>query len=276
MKCKIVSDSASNLLKVEGIEYESVPLKIIAGNKEYVDDIHLDLPKMIEEMEQSKEKSSTSCPNVNDWLGAFDGADCIFAVAITSSLSGSCSAALQAKELYEMEHPNAKVCVIDTLSAGPEMQLIIEKLRDYINQNLSFEEMKERIAGYMSKTHLLFSLRSLNNLVRNGRIGVATAAIAGVLGVRVIGTASEEGTLQPVQKCRGIHKTLEGILVEMKKMDFKGGKVRISHCMNESSALKLKDMILESFRGTDIEINECTALCWYYAERGGLLVGFEG
>ena len=51
MKCKIVSDSASNLLKVDGVEYESVPLKIISGNKEFVDDIHLDLPKMIEEME---------------------------------------------------------------------------------------------------------------------------------------------------------------------------------------------------------------------------------
>lgn len=275
MKYKIVSDSASNVLSLSQVDFSSVPLKIITTQAEYVDDAALDVAKMVEEVKQTKGKSGTSCPNIHDWLQAFGDADCVFAVTITSNLSGSCAAARQAKEEYEATHPGAKVFVIDSLSAGPEMRLIIEKLREWIGQQLPFEEIRDAVQEYMKHTHLLFSLESLTNLARNGRVNPAVAKIAGVLGIRVVGVASEVGTLQQLYKCRGEKKALETVFEEMKRRGFAGGKTCIAHCLNPEAAAVLKETILKTFPGSDVAIEQTTALCSFYAEQGGLMIGFE-
>ena len=276
MNYKIVSDSASNLFALDGVPFSAVPLKVITTQAEYVDDPSLDVEAMVNEIKETKGRSGTSCPNTHDWLRAFDGGSQVFAVTITSSLSGSYNAACQAAAEYEETNPGAKVCVVDTLSAGPEMALIVEKLRELIQSGLSFEAIREKIAAYKASTHLLFSLQSLTNLARNGRANPAVAKLAGVLGIRIVGKASDEGTLQPLHKCRGEKKALDTIAEEMEGMGFRGGKVRIAHCFNPDAAGQLKARILAKFPKSQILIEACTALCSFYAERGGLLVGFEG
>ncbi|MCD8019899.1 MAG: DegV family protein, partial [Clostridiales bacterium] len=222
--------SGGNLDEQQMIQdYVSVPLKIITKEKEYTDTKGLDVEAMVVEMQQYQGKSSTSCPNIADWLDAFEGADRIFVVSITSNLSGGYDAALQARKEYIKEHPQAKVAVLDTLSTGPEMQLIIEKLEEVIHQEKSFEVMEKEIRAYMNQTHLLFTLSSLKNLVNNGRVNPAVAAVAGLLGIRIVGKASDEGTLETLHKCRKEKQLYRIILDEIKKAVFSGGNVRISH-----------------------------------------------
>lgn len=274
MSCKIVADSSANMFCLEGVPFASVPLKIITSQAEYVDVPELNVEAMVNEVKETKGKSSTSCPNVHDYLQAFGEADQVYAVTITSNLSGSCAAAMQAKEQYEQAHPDRRVCVVDSLSAGPELRLIVEKLKELIQEGKPFQKIQEVIRAYQSHTHLLFSLQSLTNLARNGRVSPMVAKVAGVLGIRVVGAASQTGTLQPLHKCRGEKKALDTILTEMKERRFRGGKVRIAHCFNLESARQLKDIILTHFPGSDIQIEPCAALCSFYAERGGLMVGF--
>jgi fatty acid-binding protein DegV len=44
---------------------------------------------------------------------------------------------------------------------------------------------------------------------------------------------------------------------------------------NEKAAHALKQMILAEHPQADVQIHRCNGLCSYYAEKGGLLVGFE-
>lgn len=275
MNYKIVADSAANVFSLDEIAFANVPLKIICGDKEYIDTPELDLPGMISDLKTTKLKSSTSCPNVYDWMQSFEGADHIFAVCITGNLSGSYAAAEQAKDLYLQDHPEAKIHVINTLSAGPEMRLIVEKLQRLILKGLSFEYIVQAITVYTTHTHLTFCLQSLTNLARNGRVSPAVAKLASVLGIRLVGRASDHGTLEPFGKIRGEAKTLEAMLKEMIDRGFKGGRVRISHCYNPEAANTFKDLILAKFAGSDVQIEACGALCSFYAEQGGMLVGYE-
>lgn len=275
MNIRIVADSSSNIYSVEGIDYKSVPLKIISESREYVDTPELDVTAMVNDMVTSRERFSTSCPNAYDWGEAFKGGENIFAITITKHLSGSYSAAVNAAEDFKAQNPAANIYVIDSLSTGGEMQLIIEKLKELASEGLSFDEIKEKITAYQKKTHLIFALRSLSNLAKNGRVNPAVAKIAGVFGIRVTGMA-DEGQLKTLHKCKGKEKTLDMLRNDMLDMGFKGGKVKISHCQNEESAKGLKERILSLFPKSDIEILPCTALCSFYAELGGLLVGFEG
>ena len=275
MKYQIVADSSSNLFFAEDAPYTYVPMKLITQEKEYVDNPELDLEKTVTEIEKLTTPTGSSCPNSHEWLEAFGDADAAFAITITSNLSGAYSAARVAADTYLEQKPDAKVCVLDSLSTGPEMKLIVEKLRERIQTGELFEQIERNVREYMQHTHLLFTLRSLNNLAKNGRVTPAVAKIASVLRICIMGRASDEGTLEPLQKCRGEKRAMAALFEKMKEIGFKGGKVRIDHCLNLEGAQQLKDMILSVFPSSDIIIGECRALCSYYAERGGLLVGFE-
>ena len=274
-KTKIVADSSANLMEVNSVAFDAAPLTIITAEREFVDNRELDLEEMIRFFKEYKGKSQTSCPNPEDWLTAFGDAEDIFCVTITSGLSGSYNAACIAKDMYEAEHPGRRVFVIDSLSAGPELTLIVEKLEALIGEGKSFEEICAYMPDYQKNTGLLFMLESLNNFAANGRVSPAVAKIAGVLGVRIVGKASDVGTLEPTDKCRGAAKSLNRILKHLKESGLNTGKVQLAHCLNESAANALKSMIEADLPAVSVKIGKNLGLCSYYAEKGGLLVGFE-
>lgn len=276
MTFKIVADSGCSLQKVDAqVEYGRVPLTIRTNEKEFVDDKALDVNDMIAYLKQYKGKSGTACPGVADWMSSFGDAERVFCVTITSGLSGSCNAARLAKEDYEAMYPGRKVCVVDSLSAGPEMDLIIEKLAEWIAQGESFEAICDKIEEYRQSTGLIFSLESLKNLANNGRVNPMVARIAGTLGICVIGKASDQGTLEQMAKCRGERKALQALYKYMKELGYAGKKVLIDHCNNINAAEQVKSMILQEYPNTVVRIGCTDGLCSFYAEEGGLLVGFE-
>lgn len=275
MKIKIVTDSASNMLALDGVDFQSVPLTISTDEKEFVDTAALDVESMADYLSKYKGKSGTACPNVGDWLGAFEGYDVIFCVTIISVLSGSYNAAMTAKQQYEEENPGKKVFVLDSFSAGPEMKLLLEKCRDLVLEGKDFDTISKELQAHKDNhTALIFCLESMNNLANNGRVKPAVAKLATILGIRVVGDVNEEG-LHPTNKCRGEKKALVEIVNNMKRIGYKGGRVLIDHCFNEGSAEKLKSALLAEFPGADVVLDGTRGLCTFYAEKGGLMIGFE-
>lgn len=276
MNIRIVADSSANLRTLADNSIISVPLTIRTDEKEFVDDATLNIEQMADYLASYKGKSGSACPSSQDWLDAFGDAEYVFAVAITSNLSGSYNSARVAKEQYEEEHPTRKVCLIDSLSAGPELKLIVEKIQEMHTQGKSFEDMCDAIAKYQQETHLVFMLKSLTNLANNGRVNPAVAKIAGLLNIHVVGIASSVGTLEQKEKARGEKKAIAAMKKIMTDLKYAGGKVRIDHCFNLEGALQLKELILAAFPNADIKIGENFGLCSFYAEKGGILAGFEG
>ena len=121
----------------------------------------------------------------------------------------------------------------------------------------------------------MFALQDLTNLGNNGRITPAVAKIAGLLKLFVIGTANNKGEFELLGKARGAKKARRKLLDEMVKAGYRGGRVQIDHVQNEGSALSMKEIILDNFPDAKVTIGECGALCSFYAEEGGLMVGFK-
>ena len=156
------------------------------------------------------------------------------------------------------------------------MVLVAERIAELVGQGLDFDAVCSEISKYShEKTGLLFILESMQNLANNGRVSPLAAKFAGILGIRAIGKASAEGTLEMLDKCRGAHRAVETVFARMKEFLYNGGRVRISHCINSAAAEKLKTLICAEFPKADIKIMPCRGLCSFYAERGGMLVGFE-
>jgi DegV family protein with EDD domain len=250
-------------------------MKIVAA-KEYVDDQNLDLAGMVHDLQQHKGKSGSSCPNVGEWLEAFGDAEYVFGLTITKHLSGSYNAAQQAAQTYMEEHPGSKVFIIDSLSTGPEMMMIVDKILECQHNGDDFETTKAKVLDYANHNHTLFCLESMMNLARNGRVSMAVAKIASIIGIRVVGDV-KGGQITPVHKPRGA-KGATGKLLEMiKERGFQDGNIlRIAHCFGEDSACALRDAVLKEFPNARFVLEPTTALCSFYAEEGGLIIGFEG
>lgn len=275
LKIQIVTDSSANLTNIDYPCFDFAPLTVVIGENQFTDSENMDLPGMLQTLKGYKGKTSTACPGVDDWLRAFGDADLVLGSAITSNLSGCYNSAIAAAQTYTEKYTDRRVFILDSLSTGPELELITEKYAEMVSKGLGFDEICEGIKEYSSHTHLLFSLASLENFARNGRVSPVVAKAVGVLGIRIIGRASSEGTLEPLHKARGEKKAIQHIITEMTENGFKGGKVRISHTNNPDFAAELKSLILARFPQTDISIRKNMGLCSYYAEEGGVLVGYE-
>ena len=272
---KIIADSSADIKAVEGVCFQSVPMTIRAGGRDFVDNEQLDTAAMLDFLASHNGPSGTACPSPESWMSAFEGADEILVVCITGSLSGTWSSAMAARELYLQSHPDVKIHIFDSLSTGPEMLLLIEKLASLICEGKSFDEICAAGEEYLSSTHLLFILRSVHNLAQNGRVSKLVAGAIGILGIQILAVASEQGTIEPVEKCRGDKKARSAMVQAMYERGYRGGKVRISHAQNSEAAIAIERALRERFPLADIKTRPCGGLCSYYAERGGVIVGFE-
>lgn len=275
MKRKIVADSSCDMWELNGVDFAVAPMTISTDNKHYVDNQELDVHLMSEDLAKYKGVSHTACPSVGSWLDCYEGYDEVFVVTLTGAMSGTYNSAMTAKGIYEEENENVKVHVFDSLSTGPEMRLLIEKLKEVIEEDLTFEEIVEKGQDYLKHTRLFFALKSLHNFAMNGRVNKAVSSAIGVLNISIFATASEEGTIQQISKCRGEKKVVKSMIEHLENAGYHGGKVRISHADNLKLAHSVRDKILELYPHADIIVYPMGGLCTYYAEIGGLLVGCE-
>lgn len=272
---RIAADSSCNLLTLNGADFVSVPLTIRTETEEFRDDASLDVDAMVSALRSTRGRSYSACPNVADWESAFGESGDVIAFTITSSLSGSYNAACAAGKNCTERNPARRIHVVDSLSAGPEIALLIEKALSEQSSGAGFDEVCENLKAYQRRTRLLFSLESMHNLAQNGRISRLTATMAGVLGIRAIGQAGAEGTLEMLGKCRGARKARHFMLCELERLGYRGESVRIGHCQNETFAQELCTEIRQRFPAADVRCYPLRGLCSYYAERGGIMLGFE-
>lgn len=279
MTWKIVADSGCDYRTIENLAvdtlFESVPLTIQVGNEIFIDNAQLNIDNMMEKMYTTSSDSKSACPSPDDYMKAFDGASNIFVVTITGTLSGSYNSAQVAKRFYLEDHPDVNIHIIDTLSAGGENDLIIKKLNLLIGQGLSYEEVIKEITTYQTKTKLLFVLAKVDNLVKNGRLSKLLGAVVGLLNIRMVGEASQDGKLELLQKVRGAKKSLVAAFDELIKAGYAGGQIIIAHRNNPKFCQQFSEMVRKRFPQAVIEVIPTSGLCSFYAEENGLLMGYE-
>lgn len=252
MTWKIVADSGCDFRELEnlaaGAQFVSVPLTIQIGSEVYVDDSGLDIDHMMESMYASSAAASSACPSPDAYAKAFEGAQNILVFTITGGLSGSYNSARVAKEMFLENHPNVNIHIIDSLSAGGEIDLLVTHANALIEKGLSFDEVVLGMAAYQAKTKLIFVLAKVDNLVKNGRLSKLLGKVVGLLNIRMVGEASSEGKLELLQKPRGQKKAVAATVEEMLKAGYQGAKLLLLTVVMIKSASKFMKLFRLSFQ----------------------------
>ena len=281
MKPRIISDSSCDLpkdfLEKDGIDFSLVPLKIIVGDREFIDDETLNTKELIAAMKAEKTATSSSCPSPEDFAAELRKNKESYVITMTSGLSGTYNSARVAKNMVLEEDDSLKISLFDTHATSPVMILMVMKLRDLIKAgDMDFDTISEKLGLYLETLSLRFLLQDLSNLVKSGRMNRVAGAVATVLSIMPIFRSDEKGEIQLVTKARGIKKALSGLanMVEDKVQTQPQFPVVITHCNNLSQAEILKDLLEKRFDLKEIYIFPMHGLTTYYSNDKGLLMAF--
>ena len=152
-RIRIVADSSCDLITLDEVSFVSVPLTIRTETQEFRDDASLDVETMVDTLRSTKGRSYSACPSVADWERAFGEDDDVLAFTITSGLSGSFRAACAAKLNCEEHSPSRRICIIDSLSTGPEIVLLIEKAVSELSAGADVDAVCRSVQDYQHRTH---------------------------------------------------------------------------------------------------------------------------
>ena len=172
MRYKIVIDSCGELLDEwkNDERFESVPLTLMVGAEQIIDDETFNQADFLKKVAACPECPKSACPSPERYMRAYNcEAEHIYAVTLSSELSGSYNSALLGRNLVLEDHPEKKIHVFNSRSASIGQSLIGMKIRECEEAGMSFEDVVETVEHYIEGQHTFFVLENLDTLRKNGR-----------------------------------------------------------------------------------------------------------
>lgn len=278
MKWKIVTDTGSNIFEIDNLpentSFERVPMLLYLDDEEIQDTPAIDRTNLIEKMKSSA-KVGSACPSPGVYAEKFDGAENVIGFTITGTLSGSYGSALAGRDLILEENPDKNIFILDSKSTAGEVDLLIRKAVELIREGKDFEELVAELKGYHKKTRVAYMFKSIENLVKNGRVNKFIGSVVDRLNIHVIGIRSDEGTIEMTSRARGEKRAIKAFIKDIIDNGFNGKMLEIAHVNNEVLAEKIAAIMVEKYPDVDIKIRSTSGLCTMYTEAGGITVGYE-
>jgi DegV family protein with EDD domain len=182
----IAVDSTSDIPegRARSLDITVIPLLVLFGDEPYRDGVDLTTDELYSKLKNSQVMPTTYAPSIGAFQEEYDdmirrGATCILQLCISSKLSATYSAAVQAAEMVS-KAKNVPIEVVDSGTVSAAFGLPAQMLANEARDGASLEQLKARAQGILSRVHLYAALDTLEFLRRGGRIS-GTAAFAGSL-----------------------------------------------------------------------------------------------
>jgi DegV family protein with EDD domain len=154
MNITLITDSTCDIspeiLKAKGVRF--APLKVLFQDGEYVDKYDLTNPEFYEKMKNSEVLPTTSQVNPNEFHELFveelQKGNKIIGVFLSAELSGTYQSASIAKDMIGSD----EIYLIDSKTTSFGLGLIVNKLLEYLHQDLEINEIIERISEKINNT----------------------------------------------------------------------------------------------------------------------------
>jgi len=205
----------------------------------------------------------------------FEQGDPFLYLAFSSELSGTYQTAkMLADELAE-KYPNVPYLVLDTKTASTGQGLFVLDVAEYA-QTHSFEETVVYAEAKVNTIRHLFTVESLEYLMRGGRVSRASAFIGGLLSILPLLTV-EDGKLIPKEKIRGQKKVMNRIVewMEEARPVIDGHRIMIGHGDSIERAEQLKQLIEAQFSPSEVILTIAGAAIGSHTGPGLVVIGYD-
>lgn len=276
---KIIVDSCGELtyrMKKSGV-YETASLSMEVDGDIIVDDENFDQADFLRRVEASPECPKSSCPSPERYMELYGGdEERVYAVTLSSELSGSYNSAQLGRKLWMEEHGESgkKIYVFNSRSASVGETLIGLKIQECEENGLGVEETVSTVETYIDEQHTYFVLENLDTLRKNGRLTGIKSFVASALNIKPVMGSTPEGTICQLGQARGMKRAL----AKMADQIVKEGKttkdkiLAIAHCNCPERAREVERMLLDKIRVKDSFIVDTAGISTMYANDGGIIV----
>jgi DegV family protein with EDD domain len=198
----VVLDSTADLpdARERHANWRVVPLYVSLGDATYRDHVELAAPEFYARL-RGGERASTSQPTPGDYEECFQelsGFDRILCVTVSAKVSGTHESAQRAAESIG----GGKVTVVDSASASAGEVILAAAIQRRLERGTDDEEIGALVGRFHRDADLLFTVDTLDYLVRGGRVGKAAGLAGNLLNVKPILTI-RAGEVEPVKRVRG-------------------------------------------------------------------------
>jgi len=270
------SDLPSSLLDAWGIRI--VPLGVRFGDEEF--DSTMPASEFYARMRASAALPQTSSPAPHAFMDAYrsvPAGDSIVVVALSSQLSSTYQHALLAKEMFQEERPDARdIEVIDSKTASAGLGSIVYKAAKLAKAGAAFQDVASAVKRLVTETRTQFVLDTLENVIKGGRLDRVRGAVASMLNIKLLMHASEQGTIEVLEKARGTSNAVKRLIdrIEDVKDDVSGRLLSVAHSNCEERAKALARDIVERYKFREVVVSDMGPVIGTYAGEGGLLISY--
>ena len=243
----IVTDSGADIPDNIDLDIHVVPVRYNFGDIGYIDKVSQTPKEFYEELATNPIHPKTSQPTPGDFRRQYQFLqthyDSIISIHIPHVLSGTYQSALNASKRVE----DAKISIIDGLSASVGLGLIVMKIDHMIKAGKDHNEIEECIPDIIQSTDIFLLLKDLNYVVRGGRLPAWVKKVADFFHIRPILTTKVDGSLGAAGIIKGTTKLSEKMSkFILNKLDPNTSyDISIGHCNAQKDGEKLIKLIQE-------------------------------
>jgi DegV family protein with EDD domain len=204
----IVLDSTADLPEPEKRHpnWRMVPLYVSFAEETFRDYVDISPEEFYRRLREAPTPPKSSQPTPADFAAVFEqlkGYEKVLCVMISAKLSGTAESARLGAESTGDE----RVTVIDSAVASGGIVILADALQRRLERGATEEELSEVVDRFKRDRGLLFTVETLEYLMRGGRIGKAQGLAGQLLSVKPI-LAFEDGEVAPLKRVRGRAKAL--------------------------------------------------------------------
>lgn len=277
MSYKIVVDSCCELPEEwkNDSRFESVPLTLIVGDSyEKEDNADFDQKEFLKAVAECPTCPKSACPSPDRFMQAYNTeAEHVYAVTLSSQLSGSYNSAVLGKSLYHENYGEKDIYVFDSRSASCGETQIVKKIIEFEEAGLPFHEICEKVEAYKRGMNTYFVLDSLETLRKNGRLSGVKAFVASTLNIKPVMGADNGSIIQLGQGIgmkKALAKMVDFVMNDAHEPEQK--TLMITHCNNIERALSVKEQLLAKGSFKDVLVMDTAGVSSMYANDGGVIV----
>lgn len=271
-RLRIVTDSTADLpAKVlKDHQIEVVPLNVHFGEEVLKDGEEIWAEEFYHRMKSEAHLPNTSQPSPAEFARVYEDlaktADCILSIHISEKLSGTLSSAHLAAEMVKDQ---VEVVVIDSRVVSMGLGLITIAAARAVSAGAGRAEVEAEIARMQDQMALYFTVETLANLNRTGRIGMASALVGSLLNIRPI-LSFADGQIVPVEKFRGSAGKANLRLLELLSEAMAGEPCHLAlvHADVPEEARRLEEILPQYVKPVEVFVSTIGPIVGVHAGQG--------
>ncbi len=255
-KIRIGTDSTADIPRslCQELDISVLPLTILAGEREYRDGVDITPQEMYRMLDTMEDLPTTSGVTPVQYLELYErmwkeGCADFVQVCLNSKGSSTCQNAVQSREMFFEEHPEAEgeinIHIVDSLTYSMAYGIPVVEAARMAKQGAGVQEIIAHVQDWVANARPLFVPLNLRCVKRSGRVSAASAMVGDALGIRPAFTF-EDGKSTTLAKFRGDKKTIRGVMDIVLKEKKPGSAYALVYGNNAPAYEAFKQAVVEA------------------------------